>query len=182
MSRIGKLPIAIPAGVTVSVDGNNLVTVKGPKATLTQQINKIIKVEINDGHVIVTRPNDLAQSKAMHGLYRTLINNMVKGVHEGYKKTLIIKGVGYKVAKQGNKIVMNIGYSHPVEVAEVPGLTLNCPTVTEITVEGADKEQVGQMAAKIRAIKPVEPYHSYGIRYVDEVVITKVGKTAAKKK
>lgn len=181
MSRIGKLPISLPAGVTVDVDEQNLVTVKGPKGTLSQHVDKCINVEVKDGVVTFTRINDEAKSRSMHGLYRTLVNNMVIGVTNGYTKTLVINGVGYKVAKQGNKIVMNIGFSHPVEVEEVEGIKFNCPSITEIVVEGIDKEKVGAIAASIRAIKPVEPYHAYGIKYSDEVVSLKEGKTAGKK-
>lgn len=181
MSRIGRLPIHVPSGITVKVDENNLVTITGPKGTLSQSVNKIINVKFDNNTITVTRNNDLSESRSMHGLYRTLINNIVLGVKDGYKKSLIIKGVGYKATKQGNKIVMNIGFSHPVEVCEQEGITLSCPNTTEIVVEGISKEKVGAVAASIKALKPVEPYHGYGIRYSDEVVILKEGKTAGKK-
>ena len=181
MSRIGRMPIAVPQGVTVTVDGNNLVTVTGKLGTLTQQVDSIIKVELKDGEVVLTRPNDSNDAKSKHGLYRMLIANMVKGVSEGFSKTIVINGIGYKAQKQGNKVVMNIGYSHPVEVAEIEGITLECPDITTIVVKGISKEAVGQFAAMIRGIKPVEPYHAYGIKYSDEVVIRKVGKVSGKK-
>ena len=181
MSRIGRMPIVVPQGVTVNVDENNLVTVTGKLGTLTQQVANIIKIEQKDGELVLTRPNDSNEAKAKHGLYRMLIANMVKGVSEGFSKSITINGIGYKVTKQGKKIVMNIGYSHPVEVEEIEGITLECPDATTILVKGISKEAVGQFAAMIRGIKPVEPYHAYGIRYTDEVVIRKVGKVSGKK-
>jgi large subunit ribosomal protein L6 len=181
MSRIGRMPIAIPNGVEVKVDSNNLVTVTGKLGTLSREVDKLIKVEVKDNEVIVTRPNDSNDCKAKHGLYRMLIANMIKGVSEGFSKSLVINGVGYKVQKQGNKIVLNVGFSHPVEVQEVPGITLECPDATTIVVKGISNETVGQFTAKIRGIRPVEPYHAYGIRYNDEVVIKKVGKVSGKK-
>lgn len=180
MSRIGRLPIAVPAGVTVTIDKNNLVTVKGPLGELKQQVNPIITVKVEDGNVICTRPNDEKNTKAMHGLYRKLIANLVEGVTKGFEKQLVINGVGYKVAKQGNKIVMNIGFSHPVEFAEPDGIKFECPSITEISVKGISREQVGQTAANIRAIKIPDPYHAYGIRYKDEVIVRKEGKKASK--
>lgn len=180
MSRIGRLPIAVPAGVTVTIDKNNLVTVKGPLGELKQQVNPIITVKVEDGNVICTRPNDEKNTKAMHGLYRKLIANLVEGVTKGFEKQLVINGVGYKVAKQGNKIVMNIGFSHPVEFAEPDGIKFECPSITEILVKGISREQVGQTAANIRAIKIPDPYHAYGIRYKDEVIVRKEGKKASK--
>ena len=180
MSRIGKLPITIPAGVTVSVDANNVVTVSSNKGTLTQQVSKLIKVNVEATQVVVEKVAETNQANAMHGLYRTLINNMVEGVTKGFKKSLTVNGVGFKVAKQGNKLVMNLGLSHPVEVVEEAGVTLTAPSVTEIVVEGISKEAVGAMAAKIRAIRPVEPYHGYGIRYTDEKVSLKEGKASGK--
>ena len=179
MSRIGKLPITIPAGVTVSVN-DDVVTVSNNKGTLTQKISKLVKVVVENNQVVVEKTAETKEANAMHGLYRTLINNMVVGVTEGFKKSLTINGVGYKVAKQGNKVVMNIGYSHPVEVVEENGVTLNVASATELVVEGISKEAVGAMAAKIRAIKPVEPYHGYGIRYTDEKVSLKEGKSSGK--
>ena len=169
MSRIGNALITIPAGVTVDTS-NNVLTVKGPKGTLTQVYDPII-TPIVEGNVIkFTRANDLGPTKAKHGLYRALCANMVKGVTEGYKKTLIVNGVGWKVAKQGKKVVMNIGFSHPVEVEEIDGIVLDCPSQNEITVSGIDKEKVGQYAAIIRGYREPEPYHGYGIRYSDEVI------------
>ena len=180
MSRIGRMPIAVPAGVDVKIDGST-VTVKGPKGTLTRTVNSTIKVELDNGVINVTRPDDSKENRSLHGLNRTLIANMVKGVTEGFKKTLIVNGVGWKVAKQGNKVVLNVGFSHPVEVVEIEGITLNCPTITEITVTGISKEKVGQFAAMIRGIREPEPYHGYGIRYSDEVIERKVGKAAGGK-
>ncbi|MFQ6773114.1 MAG: 50S ribosomal protein L6 [Clostridia bacterium] len=181
MSRIGRLPVDIPAGVTVTVDENNTVVVTNGKNTISQPVNKCINVEIKDNQVVCTRSSEENKVKAMHGLYRTLINNAIVGLTKGFEKTLIISGVGAKVQKVGNKVVMNINFSHPVEVEETEGVTLTCPTATEIKVSGYSKEAVGALAAKIRAVKPVEPYHGYGIRYSDEVVILKQGKTTAKK-
>ncbi len=179
MSRIGKLPITIPAGVTVSVDAQNVVTVSGSKGTLTQQVSKLIKVNVENNQVIVEKLKETNEANAMHGLYRTLINNMVIGVTEGFKKSLTVNGVGFKVAKQGNKLVMNLGLSHPVEVIEEDGVKLSNNN-NEIIVEGISKERVGAMASKIRAIRPVEPYHGYGIRYTDEKVSLKEGKSSGK--
>ena len=180
MSRIGKKPITIPAGVTVTVDGNNCVLVKGPKGELTQNINKAIKVIINDGVVTFEKTNESTQANSMHGLYRTLVDNMIIGVTQGFSKNLTINGVGYKAVQKGEEIELNLGLSHPVFVKPMANIKLSCPTPLEIKVEGISKEAVGQMAANIRAIRPVEPYHSYGIRYSDEVVIKKEGKKAGK--
>ena len=179
MSRIGKAPVTIPAGVTVEVK-DNYFTVKGPKGTLTQDYNNKISINVEANVVTLTRANDEPQTRAMHGLYRALLNNMVIGVTEGYKKTLVIAGVGFKVAKQGNKVVLNVGYSQPVEFVEEEGITLECPSVTEIVVSGIDKTKVGQFAANIRSIREPEPYHGYGIHYSDEVIERKEGKTAGK--
>lgn len=181
MSRIGKLPIAIPAGVTVEV-ANNVVTVKGAKATLSQDYSKNITVEVKDGVVHVLRNDETADSNAKQGLYRQLIHNMVVGVKDGFKKSLTVKGVGYKLNKQGKKLVMNLGMSHPVEFAEPEGITLEVPDNNTIIVTGADKQLVGAVAADIKALRPVEPYHGYGIHYTDERVILKAGKSAGKKK
>ena len=181
MSRIGKLPIQIPAGVTVSVDGNNKVTVEGPKGKLERNINKAIKIDVNNGVATLTTLDASKEANALYGLSRSLIFNMVKGVSEGYSKNLIVNGVGFKVFDKGDHLQLNIGFSHPVDVKPLEGIKLSCPSVTEILVEGADKEKVGQMAANIRAIKPVEPYHAYGIRYSTETVVMKEGKTAGKK-
>ena len=180
MSRIGNAHIAIPAGVTV-VAQDNVLTVKGPKGTLSQVYDPIITPNVENNEIVFTRANDEGPTKAKHGLYRALCANMVKGVTEGFKKSLIVNGVGWKVAKQGKKIVMNIGFSHPVEVEEIDGITLDCPSQTEITVSGIDKEKVGQYAAKVRGIREPEPYHGYGIRYSDEVIERKVGKAAGAK-
>ena len=180
MSRIGNAHIVIPAGVTVTAS-NNVLTVKGPKGTLTQSYDPIITPNIEGNEIVFTRANDQGPTKAKHGLYRALCANMVKGVTEGFKKSLIVNGVGWKVAKQGKKLVMNIGFSHPVEVEEIEGIALDCPSQTEITVTGIDKEKVGQFAAIIRGYREPEPYHGYGIRYSDEVIERKVGKAAGAK-
>ena len=180
MSRIGNAPITIPAGVTVE-SKNNVLTVKGPKGTLTQAYDPIITPVVEGNVVKFTRANDLGPTKAKHGLYRALCANMVKGVTEGFKKTLIVNGVGWKVAKQGKKIVMNVGFSHPVEIEEIEGITLDCPSQTEITVSGIDKDKVGQFSAMGRGVREPEPYHGYGIRYSDEVIERKVGKAAGAK-
>ena len=181
MSRIGKLPIAIPAGVTVEVNGN-VVTVKGAKETLTQEFSKNVTVKVEENQVVVTRNDETTDSNAKQGLYRQLIQNMVTGVKEGFSKSLTVKGVGYKLNKQGNKLVMNLGLSHPVEVVEEAGITLEVPDNNTILVKGANKERVGAMAAKIRALRPMEPYHGYGIHYSNEPVILKAGKSGGKKK
>ena len=180
MSRIGNAHIQIPAGVTVEAK-DGMLTVKGPKGTLTQSYDQIITPNVEGNEIIFTRANDLGPTKAKHGLYRALCANMVKGVTEGFKKTLIVNGVGWKVAKQGKKVVMNVGFSHPVEIEEIDGIVLDCPTQTEITVSGIDKEKVGQFAAMVRGVREPEPYHGYGIRYSDEVIERKVGKAAGGK-
>lgn len=180
MSRIGRMPIAIPEGVNVTIN-NDVVTVTGKLGTLTQKVGKYTNVALENGHVILTRTNESNEAKAQHGLYRMLISNMVEGVSKGFSKTVVINGVGYKATKQGNKVVMNIGFSHPVEIEETDGIKLDCPNATDIVVSGISKEAVGQFAAKIRDIKPVEPYHAYGIKYKDEVVVRKEGKTSGKK-
>ena len=181
MSRIGKLPISIPAGVTVEVNGN-IITVKGPKGTLTQDFSKNVSVQVNENEVLVVRNDETTDSNAKQGLYRQLINNMVVGLKDGFTKSLTVKGVGYKLNKQGNKLVMNLGLSHPVEFAEEDGITLEVPDNNTILVKGADKQKVGAVAAKIRATRPMEPYHGYGIHYTSEPVILKPGKAAGKKK
>lgn len=182
MSRIGRKEIILPAGVEFSLAPDNTVTVKGPKGTLTQEVDKLITVNKQDNIITLTRANDINTTRAKHGLYRALIANMVEGVTKGYEKSLEINGVGYKVQKKGNIIVMNLGLSHTVEVAEEEGVTLECPTATEIKVSGIDKQKVGQVASKIKALRPVEPYHAYGIKYKGERVIRKAGKAAGKKK
>lgn len=179
MSRIGRMPVVVPAGVTVEIKENNQVTVTGPKGTLTRNLAPEIKIELEEGHISVTRPNDLKRMKSLHGLTRTLINNMVVGVTEGYVKKLEVNGVGYRASKSGNKLTLNLGYSHPVEMIDPEGLE---STVEDkiITVKGIDKERVGQYAAEIRDKRRPEPYKGKGIKYVDEVIRRKVGKTGKK--
>ncbi|MDD6927465.1 MAG: 50S ribosomal protein L6 [Candidatus Borkfalkiaceae bacterium] len=179
MSRIGRAPVTIPAGVTVEVKANEFV-VKGPKGTLTQDYDPKITITVEGNVAHLTRSDELKETKAKHGLYRALLHNMVKGVTEGYEKVLVVNGVGWKVQKQGTGIVLNVGFSHPVEVAAIEGITFDCPSQTEISVKGIDKVMVGQVAASIRAIRLPEPYHGYGIRYKDEVIERKEGKTAGK--
>lgn len=181
MSRIGRMPIAIPAGVDVKLDGN-VITVKGAKETLTREIhpNMIVKVEGNE--LIVSRPNDEKENRSLHGLTRTLIHNMVVGVTEGFKKELDVQGVGYRVAKQGKDLVMNLGYSHQVTMSEIDGISIEVPNPNKIIISGPDKQKVGQFAAEVREKRPPEPYKGKGIRYVDEYVRRKEGKTGAKKK
>ena len=181
MSRIGRKPIAIPAGVELTVD-NGLVTVKGPKGTLTQKINPVISVEINGNEINVTRPNDEKEARSLHGLSRTLINNMVIGVTEGYKKELEVNGVGYRVQKQGDTLVMNLGYSHQVFVKEIPGITIEAPGPNQIIISGADKQLVGQFAAEVREKRPPEPYKGKGIKYTTEHIRRKEGKAGGKGK
>lgn len=178
MSRVGRNPIEIPAGVTIKVDGA-LVSVTGPKGTLSREINPKIEVKVDGNIINVLNNNKEAQYKAYHGLYRQLIANMVEGVSKGFEKTLNVNGVGFKLTQQGQDILMNIGFSHPVLVKAVPGITLTCDKTT-IKVAGIDKELVGQFAAKIRDIKPVEPYHAYGISYSDEVIVRKEVKSGKK--
>ena len=177
MSRIGKLPIAVPAGVTVTVDENNLVTVKGPKGTLSQQVNPIITINQENGQLVLTRPSDAKPHKAMHGLYRALVANMVHGVTEGFSKTLEMVGTGYRASVENNVLTINIGFSHPVILTAPEGITYSCPTQTKITVSGIDKQVVGNLAADIRAIRKPEPYLGKGIKYEDEVIRRKEGKT-----
>ncbi|HKL73554.1 MAG TPA: 50S ribosomal protein L6 [Clostridia bacterium] len=180
MSRIGRLPVIITEGVTVSVD-NNVVTVKGKLGTLTQEIqNNNIDVNIVNGQVEVTRTNEQKETKAAHGLYRTLIYNMITGVTKGFEKTLVIAGVGYKAQMSGKDVILNVGYSHTVTVVAPEGITLSCPSITEVKVSGFNKELVGQTAANIKFIRKPEPYHGYGIHYSDETVLRKVGKKAGK--
>ena len=181
MSRIGRMPIAIPAGVTVTMDAG-VMTVKGAKATLTREIHPNMTVTIGDGEIVVTRPNDQKENRSLHGLTRTLINNMVVGVTEGFKKELQVNGVGYRVAKQGKDLVMNLGYSHQVVMSEIEGITIDVPSPNSIIISGPDKQKVGQFAAEVREKRPPEPYKGKGIMYVDEVIRRKEGKTGAKKK
>ncbi len=181
MSRIGRKPIILPAGVDFKVEGNT-VTVKGPKGTLTQKFNPIIHVEVKDNEVLVTRPDDEKESRSLHGLTRTLLNNMVIGVTEGYKKELEVNGVGYRVQKQGKTLVMNLGYSHQVMVEEIPGITIEAPGPNQIIISGADKQLVGQFAAEVREKRPPEPYKGKGIKYADEHIRRKEGKAGGKGK
>ena len=177
MSRIGRAPIALPAGVTFD-NTDNLITVKGPLGTLTQKVDSSIDVVLEDGHILVKRHSDDKDHRALHGLYRALIHNMVTGVTKGFEKNLVVAGVGYKVTATANKLTMNIGFSHPVEFDAPEGITFAMAGPLEIVVKGIDRQKVGQAAASIKALKPVEPYHGYGIHYKDEVVIRKEGKTA----
>lgn len=180
MSRIGRLPIKLPAGVNVTVDGENLVTVKGPKGTLSQKVNKDITVSQEDGTLIVTRPSDAKPHRAMHGLYRALINNMVTGVTSGFEKALVLEGVGYRAAAAGAQLTLNVGYSHPV-VFEAPAtVSFETPAPNRILVKGIDKQQVGAIAADIRATRKPEPYLGKGIRYDNERIRRKEGKTGKK--
>ena len=181
MSRIGRAPIAVPAGVEVKIEDNNVVTVKGPKGTLTQQLHPNMTIKQEGTELHVTRPNDLKENRSLHGLTRSLLHNMVVGVTDGFKKTLDVNGVGYRVAMEGGKLVMNLGFSHQV-IMEVPaGLTVEVPNPNQIVVNGYDKQLVGQYAAQIREKRPPEPYKGKGIKYSDEVIRRKVGKTGAKK-
>ena len=180
MSRIGNAVITIPAGVTVEIK-DFVISIKGPKGTLSQSFDKDIIPTVEGNTLTFKRANELAPTKAKHGLYRALTANMIKGVTEGFQKALIVNGVGWKVAKQGNKLVMNVGFSHPVEVAEEEGITIECPSQNDIIIKGIDKDKVGQFAAIVRGIREPEPYHGYGIRYSDEVIERKVGKAAGSK-
>ena len=180
MSRIGRLPIAIPAGVTVEIAENNKVTVTGPKGTLSRELPTEMKIEKDGESIVVTRPNDLKRMKSLHGLTRTLINNMVVGVTAGYKKELEVNGVGYKVQKQGKTLVLSLGYSHPVEMTDPEGVEATVEGQNKIIITGIDKEKVGQYAAEIRDKRRPEPYKGKGIKYADEVIRRKVGKTGKK--
>ena len=180
MSRIRRLPVAIPAGVTVEIAENNKITVKGPKGTLERELPIEMEVKVEGDTVVVTRPNDLKKMKSLHGLTRTLVNNMVVGVTEGYQKVLEVNGVGYRAAKSGNKLTLNLGYSHPVEMTDPEGVETVVEGQNKIVVKGINKEKVGQYAAEIRDKRRPEPYKGKGIKYADEVIRRKVGKTGKK--
>ena len=181
MSRIGKMPITVPAGVEVTIADQNVVTVKGPKGTLTQAFDPKMVLRQDGSQIIVERPNDERLYKSLHGLVRTLLNNMVVGVSQGFSKSLEIKGVGYRAQKEGKKLVMNLGYSHQVIVEEIDGIEIEVPAADKVVIKGIDKQVVGQFAANVRGKRPPEPYKGKGIRYADEVVRLKEGKTGGKK-
>ena len=180
MSRIGLKPIVIPAGVDFSVDDNNTVTVKGPNGTLTQTVNKDITIDVNGSEVTFSRPSDNKEHRAMHGLYRALVANMVTGVTTGFSKKLEVNGVGYRVQLQGNTLTMNLGYSHQVIMEAPEGIKIECPTQTSIIISGADKQKVGQFAAQVREKRPPEPYKGKGIKYAEEHIRRKEGKAGKK--
>ena len=180
MSRIGRMPIAVPAGVTVDIAENNKVTVKGPKGTLERVLASEMTIEKDGDTIVVKRPNDLKKMKSLHGLTRTLLNNMIIGVTDGYQKVLEINGVGYRAAKQGSKLVLSLGYSHPVEMEDPEGLEVVVEDQNKVIVKGIDKEKVGQYAAEIREKRAPEPYKGKGIKYADQVLRRKVGKTGKK--
>ena len=177
MSRIGRMPIVVPAGVTVTVAEGNIVTVAGPKGTLVQQLNDRMTITQNGAELVVTRPTDEKEDRSVHGLTRALLNNMVVGVSAGFSKKLEVIGVGYKVAKQGNKLVLNLGHSHPINIEEPAGIKIEAPDANTIIISGADKQAVGQIAAVIRSKRPPEPYHGKGVKYSDEYIRRKAGKT-----
>ncbi len=181
MSRIGRTPITVPAGVEIKIEENNHVTVKGPKGTLERVLVPSMKIELADGVLTVSRPDDTKESRSMHGLTRTLLSNMIEGVTKGFKKELSVQGVGYKVAKDGSRLTMNIGYSHQVVVEDNADITIEAPNANTIIINGIDKQKVGQFAADVRKKRPPEPYKGKGIRYANEVVRHKEGKTGAKK-
>ena len=181
MSRIGKLPVVVPAGVEVKIGEGNLLTVKGPKGTLERKLSADMNIAMEDGQIVVTRPSDLKKHRALHGLTRTLIHNMIVGVTEGYEKTLEINGVGYRAAKSGKKLTLTLGYSHPVEMEDPEGITTETPDATTVVVKGIDKAAVGNYAANIRAWREPEPYKGKGIKYVDEHIRRKEGKAGSKK-
>lgn len=181
MSRIGRMPITVPAGVTVDIAEGNVVTVKGPKGELTQALRPEMKLKLDGAVLTVERPSEDKLHRSLHGLTRSLLHNMVVGVTEGYKKELEVNGVGYRVSKEGNNLVMNLGYSHPITVAETDGITIDVPAPNKIVISGCDKQKVGQFAAEVREKRPPEPYKGKGIKYANEVIRRKVGKTGAKK-
>ena len=180
MSRIGRMPIAIPQGVDVKLGAGNEITVKGPKGTLTRTLHSDMQVKVDAGQITVTRPSEDKMHKSLHGLTRTLINNMVIGVTNGYSKTLEINGVGYRAAKAGKKVTLNLGYSHPVEIEEIEGITIDVPNPNQLIISGCDKQAVGEFAAKVREKRLPEPYKGKGIKYADEVIRRKEGKTGKK--
>ena len=180
MSRIGRAPITLPAGVEVKIEDNNHIIVKGPKGTLECSLPAAMSVTMEDGVLHVARPNDEKENRSLHGLTRTLIHNMIVGVTEGFKKELEVNGVGYRASKEGNKLVLNIGYSHQVIVEDTADITTEVPNPNSIVVHGIDEQKVGQFAAEIRGKRPPEPYKGKGIKYVDEVIKRKEGKTGAK--
>lgn len=182
MSRIGRMPIELPAGVEVTIADGNAVTVKGPKGTLTQKFNSALTIQQEGNVVNVTRPNDLKENRSLHGLTRTLLSNMIVGVSNGFSKELEVNGVGYRVSKEGKKLIMNIGYSHQVTMDEPEGITIDVPGPNKIVISGADKQRVGQFAAEVREKRRPEPYKGKGIKYSDEVIRRKEGKTGVKKK
>lgn len=181
MSRIGRMPITVPAGVTVTVTEGNVVTVKGPKGELTRTLRPEMMIKQEGNTITVERPSDDKLHRSLHGLTRTLLSNMVTGVTEGFKKELEVNGVGYRVAKEGKNLVMNLGFSHQVIVPEIEGITIDVPSPNKIVINGCDKQAVGQFAAEVREKRPPEPYKGKGIKYADEVIRRKVGKTGAKK-
>ena len=181
MSRIGKMPIDVPAGVEVTVAEGNVVTVKGPKGTLQQQLAKNMTISQEGSVIHVTRPNDEHENRALHGLTRSLLHNMVVGVEKGFSKELEVNGVGYRAEKKGNQLVMRLGFSHEVFVDEIPGITIEVPAPNKIIIRGIDKQTVGQFAAEVRGKRPPEPYKGKGIKYTTEVIRRKVGKTGGKK-
>ena len=181
MSRIGKKPITIPAGVTVDIKEGNAVTVKGPKGTLESVLCPTMKLSMEGNVITVERPNDEKENRALHGLTRALLANMVEGVTNGFSKELEVNGTGYRAQKQGKQLVMNLGYSHQVVMDEIDGITIDVPAQNKIVISGPDKQKVGQFAAEVREKRPPEPYKGKGIKYVDEVIRRKVGKTGAKK-
>ena len=181
MSRIGRMPITVPAGVEVNVAAGNVVTVKGAKGTLVKNLHPDMIIEQEGNIISVKRPSDSKEHTALHGMTRALLNNMIVGVNEGFKKELEVNGVGYRVAKEENKLVMNIGYSHQVIMPEIEGISIECPSQNKIVISGPDKQKVGQFAAEVREKRPPEPYKGKGIKYVDEVIRRKVGKTGGKK-
>ena len=180
MSRIGKRPVVLPAGVEVTVDAQNVVTVKGPKGQLQEQVSKLIKIEVNGTEVVFTRDSDARENRSQHGLARTLVSNMVEGVTKGFSKKLILVGVGYRAEKKGNTLVMNLGYSHPVEMVDPEGITTEVPDANTVIVNGIDKAVVGNYAANIREWRRPEPYKGKGIKYDNEVIRRKEGKAGAK--